>query len=147
MDLLTIYYYTSVPLLTCNLIFYSLTTLSTSITSSQNVVRFISEHKDCDSIIFKNELDKNYNCVHSDIKESKLHNAFVYDITKYPENKHINKYDFVLNISTMEEIKSATDSACVRSSLPLMKALCVNSPGFANRAPYLMHVLMICCCI
>lgn len=57
MDLLTIYYYTSVPILTCNMLFYSITALSTSITSSQNVVRFISEHKDCDSVIFKNELE------------------------------------------------------------------------------------------
>lgn len=57
MDLLTIYYYTSVPILTCNMLFYSITALSASITSSQNVVRFISEHKDCDSVIFKNELE------------------------------------------------------------------------------------------
>jgi len=57
MDLFTIYYYTGIPILTCNMIFYSLNTLSTSITSSQNVVRFISEHKDCDSIVFKNEIE------------------------------------------------------------------------------------------
>ena len=57
MDILKIYYYTSIPILTCNLLFYSITALSTSITSSQNVVKFISEHKDCDSIVFKHELE------------------------------------------------------------------------------------------
>jgi hypothetical protein len=57
MDLLKIYYYTSVPILTCNLLFYSISTLSTSIISSQNIVRFISEHKVCDSIVFKNEIE------------------------------------------------------------------------------------------
>ncbi len=50
------YYYTSVPIITCNMLLYSITSLSNSISSSQNVVKFISQHKDCDSIIFKNEL-------------------------------------------------------------------------------------------
>jgi hypothetical protein len=57
MDLLRIYCYTGIPILTCNLLFYSITALSTSITSSQKVIEFISEHKDCDSIIFKNEME------------------------------------------------------------------------------------------
>ncbi len=56
MELINLYYYTSIPLITCNILFYSLTSLSNSITSSQNVVKFISEHKNCDSIIFSNEL-------------------------------------------------------------------------------------------
>ncbi len=50
------YYYTSVPIITCNMLLYSITSLSNSISSSQNVVKFISEHKDCDSVIFKNEI-------------------------------------------------------------------------------------------
>lgn len=58
MDLLRLYYFASVPILTCNLLFYSISTLSTSITSSQNVVRFIYENKDCDSINFKKELEQ-----------------------------------------------------------------------------------------
>lgn len=58
MNLLRLYYFASVPILTCNLLFYSISTLSTSITSSQNVVRFIYEHKDCDSINFKKELEQ-----------------------------------------------------------------------------------------
>jgi hypothetical protein len=56
MDLITMYYYTSVPIITCNMLLYSITSLSNSISSSQNVVKFISEHKDCDSVIFKNEI-------------------------------------------------------------------------------------------
>jgi hypothetical protein len=42
--------------LASNLLFYSLTSVSTSISSSQNVVKFITEHKDCDSVVFKNEI-------------------------------------------------------------------------------------------
>ena len=77
-----LYYYASVPIVT-NLLFYSITSLSTSISSSQNVVKFITEHKDCDSIIFRNEL------VNIDL-ENKLRiiESLVYDIIrKYCINK------------------------------------------------------------
>jgi hypothetical protein len=57
MNLLDLYYYTSIPLITGNMIYYSITLLSTSITSSQNVLHFIYEHKDCDSVIFSHEID------------------------------------------------------------------------------------------
>jgi hypothetical protein len=57
MDPMKLYYYTSVPLLTCNILFYSVTTLSNSITSTQNVFKFVYEHKDSDFELFKNELD------------------------------------------------------------------------------------------
>lgn len=56
MELISIYYYASIPIITGNMLLYSITSISNSISSSQNVVKFISEHKDCDSIIFKNEL-------------------------------------------------------------------------------------------
>ena len=77
MDIIRLYYYTSVPLLTCNMLFYSITSLSTSISSSQNVVKFIAEHKDCDSVIFKNEI------VETDL-ENKLRiiESLIYDIIK-----------------------------------------------------------------
>ena len=51
------YYYAGIPVITCNMLFYSMSAISSSITSSQNVVRFISEHKDNDVTIFKNELE------------------------------------------------------------------------------------------
>lgn len=53
---MSLYYYTSVPLLTCNVLFYSITSLSASISSSQTVVKFISERKECDSVLFTNEI-------------------------------------------------------------------------------------------
>ena len=82
MDIIRLYYYTSVPLLTCNMLFYSITSLSASISSSQNVVKFIAEHKDCDSVIFKNEI------VDTDL-ENKLRivESLIYDIIKkYSKN-------------------------------------------------------------
>ena len=57
MDIIRFYYYTSVPILTCSTLFYAMSTLSASITNSQNVVKFIYEHKDCDSIIFRREIE------------------------------------------------------------------------------------------
>ena len=63
MDFLQIYYYTSLPILTCNLLFYSVANLSTSITSSQNVIRFVSEHSYCDSIIFQNAIFQFYELI------------------------------------------------------------------------------------
>ena len=57
MENTNLYYYTGLPLLTCNILFYSITTLSNSITSTQNVFRFIYEHKDNDFDLFRNEID------------------------------------------------------------------------------------------
>jgi len=51
------YYYAGIPVITCNMLFYSMSAISSSITSSQNVVKFMSEHKDNDITIFKNELE------------------------------------------------------------------------------------------
>jgi len=77
MDIFSLYYYTNLPALTCNILFYSLMTLSNSITSSQNVLRFISDNKDCDSVIFNNELTV------LDI-ENKLRiiNSLIFDVIK-----------------------------------------------------------------
>ena len=57
MDLFAIYYYAGTPLLMCNLLFYSITTLSNSISSSQNVFKFISETAEPDYLIFKETID------------------------------------------------------------------------------------------
>lgn len=57
MDLLQFYYLAGVPLLTYNMLFYSITSLSTSITSSQNVFKFIYEHKESDYTIYINEIE------------------------------------------------------------------------------------------
>jgi hypothetical protein len=83
MDMLNIYYYTSIPLVTCNMLFYSISTLSTSIISSQNVVKFISQHKDCDSVLFQNEMEMN------DITNKlKIVDSLVFDmLKKYCNNK------------------------------------------------------------
>jgi len=59
MSFLEIYYYTSLPILTCNLLFYSIANLSTSITSSQNVIKFVSEHSYSDTIVFEKHVTNN----------------------------------------------------------------------------------------
>ena len=57
-------------------------------------------------VTFKNDLDNMYsNTLHSDIKASKLKNTTVYDITTNPSDNLIENFDFVLNVSTVEEVK------------------------------------------
>jgi hypothetical protein len=81
MDLLTIYY-AGTPILLCNLLFYSITTLSNSISSSQNVFKFISEHVEPDYIIFKHTIEK------LDLENKlKILNSLIFDvIEKYGIN-------------------------------------------------------------
>jgi hypothetical protein len=56
-------------------------------------------------ITFRDELDKIGNCLHSDIQKSTIRTSYLYDITE--EHKEFEeKFDFVINISTIEHIKS-----------------------------------------
>ena len=56
-------------------------------------------------ITFKNELDRQFQKVlHSDIKSSNLDKTTVYDIKKQSPEFLTNRFDCVLNISTLEEV-------------------------------------------
>jgi SAM-dependent methyltransferase len=57
-------------------------------------------------VIFKNKLESTFgdSVFHSDIRPSNLSNTFVYDITKLPKQDMIEKYDIVINVSTLEEV-------------------------------------------
>ena len=56
-------------------------------------------------VTFKNDLDALYkNVIHSDVKKSNLPNTIIYDITQKIDKKYHNHFDFVLNISTVEEV-------------------------------------------
>ena len=57
MNALRLCYIAMSPLMTYNALYYSISTLSTSISSSQTVCRFILEHKECDTDIFKSEIE------------------------------------------------------------------------------------------
>ena len=46
-----------IPLLSYNVIFYSITSISTYLVSTQNVCKFIIDHKDNDYIIFQQKLE------------------------------------------------------------------------------------------
>jgi hypothetical protein len=57
-------------------------------------------------IIFRDELDTIGKCVHSDIINSEYRETYYYDITE--ENKEFeNKFDFVLNVSTIEHLNTS----------------------------------------
>jgi hypothetical protein len=71
------YYYAGTPILMCNLLFYSITTLSNSISSSQNVFKFISEHVESDYIIFKETVEQ------LDLENKlKILNEFIFEVLK-----------------------------------------------------------------
>jgi hypothetical protein len=92
MELLNLYYVVSLPLITCNIFFYSVSSLSNSITSTQNVFRFIYEHKDNDYLIYKNEI-KNIDLSH----KLRIIKSLIFDtIKKYISNK--DDYDKFIDI-------------------------------------------------
>ena len=107
MDIIRLYYYAGTPILACNLLFYSITTLSNSISSSQNVFKFISEHVEPDYIIFKNTLE------HLDL-ENRLNilNLFIFDVLKkYCEN--LEKYTELKNQILEEFIEDNSEEYIV----------------------------------
>ena len=59
-------------------------------------------------VTFRDELDKIGKCVHSDIVTSKFRETFYYDITK-EEKEFEDKFDFVVNISTIEHLPTVKD--------------------------------------
>jgi len=57
-------------------------------------------------IWFKNILDKKYiNNINSDMTKSNEPNTFIYNLTNEPREEWVEKFDFVLNVSTLEEVK------------------------------------------
>jgi len=86
---MSMYYLTSISVITCNILFYSITSLSNSITSTQNVFRFIYEHKDNDYLIYKNQL-KNMDLMY---KMKIIHELIFDTIQKYiPEKEKYNNF-------------------------------------------------------
>ena len=98
-NLMSMYYCVSIPVITCNILFYSITSLSNSITSTQNVFKFIYEHKDNDYLIYKNEL-KNMDLIY----KMKIINELIFDtIQKYiPEKEKYNKFLEYINNPIIE---------------------------------------------
>tara|TARA_R110000772_G_scaffold38885_6_gene91477 strand:- start:288 stop:851 length:564 start_codon:yes stop_codon:yes gene_type:complete len=56
---------------------------------------------------FKNILDKKYlNNINSDIKSSSEPNTCIYNLTTKPKDEWVESFDFVINISTLEEVNA-----------------------------------------
>lgn len=73
--------------------------------------------------LFKYELEKlPFKTLHSDIKKSSLPNTVVYNLKRPVPKNWINKFDVVLNISTLEEIESS-------QLLVLLRLLKMTKPG------------------
>jgi len=88
-NLMNMYMYTSIPIVSCNILFYCITSMSNSIVSTKNVFNFIYEHKDSDYIIYKNEL-KSIDLIH---KINIIDQLIIDTIQKYiPEKEKYNKF-------------------------------------------------------
>ena len=67
-------------------------------------------------IWFKEILDKKYPLnINSDTRKSDLPNTFIYDITQPPQKEWVESFDFVINISTLEEVQQDHISAFYQS--------------------------------
>lgn len=66
----------------CNALFYSITMFSTYISSTQNIFKFIVEHKDSDYVVFQHQLES------TDLmNKMEIANALIKDIVKkWPSN-------------------------------------------------------------
>ncbi len=133
MDLIGLYLHAGVPLLTINLLFYSITTLSTSITSSQNVFKFVYETTDSEYSIYKKQIES------TDLElKLKIVKGLVWDVLRaYAKNSHefdllveeiTNPYIITSSInSDYEMINIKTSQTGIISKIPEPVALSLNA--------------------
>jgi len=63
---------------------------------------------------FKNELEgMSNNVMNSDIRRSVIPNTCIYDVTKEPDSSMVESFDFVINVSTIEEINYPNDKVFI----------------------------------
>ena len=56
-------------------------------------------------LVFKTWIDALFPLsIHSDVRPSTFHKTYVWDITQRPPDEIVNKFDAVLNISTLEHV-------------------------------------------
>ena len=73
-------------------------------------------------VTFKDKLQEIYpRSLHSDIKPSNLPHTTVYDITSEPSEEHDEHYDFVINVSKVEEINPFLHVASIKNLLAQVK--------------------------
>jgi hypothetical protein len=75
-----------VPFVACNALFYSITLFSTYISSTQNIFKFIVEHKDSDYVVFQHQLEST-----DLINKMEIANALINEIVKkWTDNKEVD---------------------------------------------------------
>ncbi len=72
-------------------------------------------------VMFKQELERLYSVENSDIKKSSLPNTFVRDITNPPDEDMVDKYDVVINVSTVEEISHTPHTSILNNLISQVK--------------------------
>lgn len=89
-----------------DVVFYTITTISTAIISIQNIGKFIGEHKDNDYIIFSNQLEKTDLINKLIITSSIIKDIFI----KHSTNNTKLDFDKIFNIPCIEIITSNSDN-------------------------------------
>jgi len=83
-----------------DVVFYTITTISTSIISIQNIDKFIIDHKDNDYIIFSNQLEKT-----DLVNKLIITSSIIKDIFKKHSSNSKTDFDKIFNIPSVELIK------------------------------------------
>lgn len=87
-----------------DVVFYTITTISTSIISIQNIDKFILDHKDNDYVIFSNQLEKT-----DLINKLVITSSLIKDIFKKHSNNDKTDFDKIFNIPSAELITKTTN--------------------------------------
>jgi hypothetical protein len=91
------------PFMAYNAIFYSITSLSTSITSTQNIFKFIVEHKDSDYVIWQHQLETTDLC-----NKLQITSSLIKDIIRnhcHKNNVSQNEVESIINDLTDPKYK------------------------------------------
>lgn len=141
MDLIKFYMYTGVPLITCNMLFYSVSALSTSITSSQNVVKFIAEHKKTDIMQFKDELDN------QDLTNKlNITRALIFDILKRYCNTKDEYEKVVTSITSKDEYIDCKQVDTLNKDNEFMMIELTNNISIFNRIDEPIKLALLSTC-
>ena len=103
------------PSVACNALFYSITAFSAYISSTQNIFKFIVDHKDSDYAVFQHQLET------TDLtNKMEITNALIKDVVKRWTNESLNTDEPLITTDTQ------TDGTLI--DIPIMNLSSVPEP-------------------
>ena len=91
---------TMLPVVACNALFYSITLFSTYISSTQNIFKFIVEHKDSDYAVFQHQLEL------TDLtNKMEITSALIKDVVRrWTDNSHLLDNPILSNDTSTDDM-------------------------------------------